>query len=195
MYLFLFSICCVLPLGLGDVLNDGNCYFCGPGSFNGGSSVDCVSCPPGLASSYGASVCIPPPITCPDGQYVSNSSSCELCSDADSYCYGGACLDDCGYCPSGTYANDFGAAACTNMNSTVCPAGTGAVVGDALSLYGCFDCSAGSYNDGSSLTCDQCAMGSHSPAGASVCSTGCPAGALLLFVKEHCCLFVTLNKF
>ena len=96
-------------------------------------------------------------------------------------------MDDCGYCPLGTYANDFGAAACTNMNSTVCPAGTGAVVGSALSLYGCFDCSAGSYNDGSSLTCDQCAMGTHSSAGASACLTtsACPAGASFFFALPH----------
>ena len=173
---------CASVVGSGDYFSDGICYGCGPGTFNDGSSLGCMPCGAGLASDYGASVCVSPPEVCGDGEYVAYSyygTYCAPCSSADSYCYHGACLGDCGYCAFETFANDFGAAACTNANSSSCPAGTGAIEGGVLSLYGCYDCPAGSYSDGSGLSCEPCAAGTTSSPGSSNCSSACPPGQYL----------------
>ena len=78
-------------------------------------------------------------------------------------------IDSCGpclACPPGSTTIELGAMACTNATTLVCPAGSGQKIS---TTPGCYQCSPGTYNDGTGLTCLACA------AATAYMTTSCPS--------------------
>ena len=133
--------------------------------------------------------------SCTFGQYISSSS----CYD----CYGGTycsnqngCSNSCTSCPAGLSSSNWRAVECTDSTTQFCSQKTGKLAsGD-----GCYLCPAGTYQDGTALTCQPCTGSSVSSIGAASCTSTCVFGArdgnggigicrYILYVNIICILF------
>ena len=122
---------------------------------------------------------------CPSGYYCPTGTELVI-SDTD----GQTAFDGKIACPTGLSTdNDGGAVACTSDETTKCPYGSGTSDDD----YGCYLCAAGTYQNGSGLTCNTCPMdGSVSEEGASACGGACSYGALDGALGSGKCRYVVL---
>jgi hypothetical protein len=110
--------------------------------------------------------------SCTFGQYVS-SSGCYKCGGG-SYCSNqNGCSNYCTSCPSPLMSNYDGAVECTDANTQLCFPGSGKLA----SGQGCYPCPAGTYQDGTMLTCQPCTGNSVSSTGATSCTSTCAFGS------------------
>lgn len=164
------------------MVSGGACGLCQASFYNNGSSEFCTPCAAGEASAVGAYSCVVPPVKCSNGLYYSlQGRSCTLSWTADVYCNGGQCLDSMPSCSSGlsstwpAYINNYyqHAATCTGPSTKSCPPGTGKL---SVGATGCYACQYSQFNDGSSLYCANCPVGSIPSSDQTSCVTRCAAG-------------------
>lgn len=123
----------------------------------------CVDCPPTFASSTNGN-CRPLNVSCGPGQsvvYHPSGSVCEICPP-NTACKLGRCIrsrqlisstvSGCNVCTGLNRASLSGASLCTSSSSTICPPGTGQLIGSR----GCYNCTATSFNNGSFSMCQPC---------------------------------------
>ena len=169
-----------------SVTYDFLCSDCKNGIYDDGLSiVGCNDCP----NVNEAISCTLPSSQCSRGQYLNydgrnNMFRCQGCASG-SYCPTGKELQIYSstgqtisqgylYCPSGLSSSQSNAIACTSPSTTLCPSGSGKL----SSGDGCYLCSAGTYQDGTALTCQPCTGSFVSSTGAASCTSTCAFGAL-----------------
>ena len=150
-------------------------------------------------------VCTLPTKQCKRGQYLLfdgryNQFDCRSC-EGGQYCStgkdltiydtsGSTELDGRKSCPTSLYSStitrgqtSYGAVACTSSATTACPYGSGT----SADISGCYLCAAGTYQDGSGLTCNTCPKGLNSIEGSTDCSANCVAGTGILVTGAQSC--------
>ena len=157
---------------------------CKTGIYDDGLSITgCIDCP----NFNEAISCTLPSSECVRGQYLyyrpnnNPSIQCPGCSSG-SYCptgkevkifsSGGFNLYDDTSCPLGLSSSQSNAIACTSSSTKKCPSGSGKL----SSGEGCYLCPAGTYQDGTALTCQPCTGSSVSSIGAASCNSTCVFG-------------------
>ena len=76
-------------------------------------------------------------------------------------------------CPPGLSSSQSNAIACTSSSTILCPPGSG----KPSYVQGCYPCPAGTYQDGTMLTCQPCTSSSVSSTGATSCTSTCAFGS------------------
>ena len=136
-------------------------------------------------------------ITCPRGRgrnEFSDSDYCDNCNSGSNQYNDGsfATCQFCGKYYNNLYCSNSNCVTCTSDETTECPLGSGTSGLASDDIYGCYLCAAGTYQNGTGLTCNSCPMdGSMSSQGASACGEDCSIGALDVAHGRGKCRYVS----
>lgn len=164
-----------------------NCELCGAGKF--GTLTGCSPCAAGTfraATDYLASSCLG---ICPAGSYSgAGATACTLCESGKAQ--GSPQQSTCNTCPAGTYVIGLGQSVCTP-----CPAGTWSGATAATRANTCQACAAGSFSNAGASVCSICTAGTLAvSSGLSICSS-CPAGSYNLNSGSSVCTACGTGRF